>query len=133
MFWGTGDVKKFVSFRYCWLGHAFINVVIHIYCFVLSRIKKDIRYKNLELKHCLHLSWNVHIFYELSFHFVTVCVFLDVFLYIRFISHLTNLSSYPWYQCNVQKIYSFIGKGNRIHFNCLHFKETVLFAVHSGR
>ena len=62
MFWGTGDVKKFVSFRYCWLGHAFINVVIYIYCFVLFRIKKDIRYKNLELKHCLHLSWNVHIF-----------------------------------------------------------------------
>ena len=84
MFWGTGDVKKFVSFRYCWLGHAFINVVIYIYCFVLSRIKKDIRYKNLELKHCLHLSWNVHILYELSFHFVTVCVFHDVLLYIRF-------------------------------------------------
>ena len=84
MFWGTGDVKKFVSFRYCWLGHAFINVVIYIYCFVLFRIKKDIRYKNLELKHCLHLSWNVHIFYELSFHFVTVCVFHDVLLYIRF-------------------------------------------------
>ena len=49
MFWGTGDVKKFVSFRYCWLGHAFINVVIYIYCFdnvILSRIKKDIRCKN---------------------------------------------------------------------------------------
>ena len=46
MFWGTGDVKKFVSFRYCWLGHAFINVVIYIYCFVLFRIKKDIRCKN---------------------------------------------------------------------------------------
>ena len=84
MFWGTGDVKKFVSFRYCWLGHAFINVVIYIYCFVLFRIKKDIRYKNLWLKHYLHLSWNVHIFYELSFHFVTVCVFHDVLLYIRF-------------------------------------------------
>ena len=39
-------------------------------------------------------------FYELS---LTVCVFHDVLLYIRFYLALINLSSYPWYQYNVQK------------------------------
>ena len=59
----------------------------------------------------------MYIFFdELSFHFVTVCVFTTCYCTSDFISRLINLSSYPWYQCNVLKIYSCIG---RIHLTVL--------------